>query len=236
MDSISGADLARELNTSVPRVSRAVERLGIGARQENGRLALNPSQADDVRSALGMTPSIAGLSRAEVQALAALRNAPLGLVSARAVARRSGLSPTATAKALRSLLEKKLVMRRPETIAAGRAREAWIWHANRAHNRWAALDPTLGKTRRPQGRKPARPPERVPSHLLHLFWNTADAQLAVRTAGPYIARRLLRTMDLQGLAWGSTALGPDAWRAGSLARGLDPSVKRLARNLAEAAR
>ncbi len=176
------------------------------------------------------------MSHSEVQALAALRNAPLGLVSARAVARRSGLSPTAAAAALRSLLEKGLVTRRRETIAAGRAREEQIWHANRANSHWAALDPALGKTRRPQRQKPTSTPGRVPSYLLHLFWNTADAQLDVGTAGPYIARRLLRTMDLQGLAWGAIALSPQDWRAGSRARGLDPSVKQLARNLAGAAR
>jgi predicted transcriptional regulator len=236
MDSVSGAELARELNTSVPRISRTVQLLGIHARQANGRLSLSPSEAEDIRKELGLTPRIAGLNRSEVRALAALRDAPLGLVSARAVGRRSGLSPTAAAAALRSLLEKELVDRRREAIAAGRAREEQIWHANRAHSRWAALDPVLGKTRAPRHQKPAPTAKRVPAHLRHLFWNTADAQLDVDAAGPYIARRLLRTMDLQGLAWGSNALRPEDWLAGSHARGLDSSVKQLARNLAGAAR
>lgn len=77
---------------------------------------------------------------------------------------------------------------------------------------------------------------RVPLRLRHLFWNTAESQLDVRRAGPYIARRLLRTMDLQGLAWGAQALGPDDWEQAALARGLEPKARRLARNLAEASR
>jgi len=81
-----------------------------------------------------------------------------------------------------------------------------------------------------------REEKRVPKRLHHLFWNTAESQLDVSRAGPYIARRLLRTMDLQGLAWGARALKPEDWEQGALARGLDPKVKRLARNLARASR
>lgn len=236
MDIISGAALARELGTSPPRISRAVERLGIDARQSNGRLALSSSQAEMVRRALGVTPRISGLSRPETRALAALRSAPLGLVSARAVARRSGLSPTAAAGALRSLLEKGLVTQRKETIAVGRAREVNIWRANHAHPNWAAMDPILGRVEPPRRRPPAKPAERVPARLLHLFWNTADAQLDVRAAGAYIARRLLQTMDLQGLAWGAEVLSSEDWQEGSRARGLDQGARQLAHNLARAAR
>jgi hypothetical protein len=76
----------------------------------------------------------------------------------------------------------------------------------------------------------------VPGRLRHLFWNTAESQLDVSRAGAYIARRLLQTMDLQGLAWGAQALGPADWERAARARGLDPKVKTLARNLAEASR
>ena len=77
---------------------------------------------------------------------------------------------------------------------------------------------------------------RVPARLRHLFWNTADSQLDVRHAGPYIARRLLREMDLQGLAWGAASLSQQDWRRAAEARGLDPQTRRLALNLAQAAR
>lgn len=233
MDTISAAALARELGTSVPRITRVARQLSIDARGANGRYSFTSPEADHVRRALGMTPQAEGLSRSEVMVLAALRNAPLGLVSARAVARRSGLSPTAAARALESLCAKELVRRKGEMVAAGRAREMEIWRANLQHPLWRGLDPVLERVKPPE--RPAPVATRVPRRLRHLFWNTAESQLDVAHAGSYIARRLLRTMDLQGLAWGAQALGPKDWERAALARGLDPKVRRLARNLAEAA-
>jgi DNA-binding Lrp family transcriptional regulator len=233
MDTISAAALARELGTSVPRVVRAIEQLGIDARQANGRFAIMPRQADRLRRRLGVVPRAAGVSRSETVVLAALRSAPLGLVSARAVSRRSGLSPTAARRALKSLLAQGLVEQASEVVAAGRARQMTIWRANPEHPRWPDLDPVLGQVAQPQ--RPLWAGKRVPRRLRHLFWNTAESQLEVTRAGAYIARRLLQTMDLQGLAWGAQALRAEDWERGALARGLDPKVKRLARNLAEAA-
>jgi hypothetical protein len=237
MDTTSATDLARQLDTSVPRVTRAARRLGIEARQANGRFAFDPRSAARVREALGFVPRVEGLSRSELAILATLRDAPLGLASARAVARRSGLSPTAAARALECLEHKGLVGRSTEMVATGRAREAVIWRAKVMHPRWPSLDQALARVERPALPKRARRDhERVPSRLRHLFWNTAESQLDVSHAGPYIARRLLRTMDLQGLAWGARALAPGDWERAAQARGLDPGVRRLALNLAALAR
>jgi hypothetical protein len=231
---MSAAALAREMGTSVPRVSRAVERLGIDARQPNGRFALSPSQADRLRRALGTAPRARGLSRPETAVLAALRNAPFGLVSARAVARRSGLAPTTAGRALGSLAAKRLVEQRSETIAAGRARTTPVWHAAPADPRWSDVDPVVARVRAPE--RPKRRERRVPRRLRHLFWNTAESQLDLDRAGSYVARRLLLTMDLQGLAWGAQALTADDWERAARTRGLDPRTRRLARNLAAEAR
>ena len=233
MDTVSGAQLARELGTSVPRISRAVERLGIDARQANGRLAFTPSQARRLRQALGASPSIAGLTRPQVRALAALRSAPFGMVSARAVARRAGLSPTATGRALSALLEFGLVSRTEELLATGRARKTAIWRVDPTHPRWVEIDPHLARVETPEHNEATD--ERVPPRLLHLFWNTAPSQLEVRTAGPYIARRLLREMDVQGLAWGAATLAKEDWLQAVRARGLDPRTRQMGNNLAEAA-
>lgn len=236
MDTISAVGLARELGTSVPRVTRAAKRLGLEGRQPNGRFAFGPGGADRIRGALGSMPRVDDLTSSELAVLAALRDAPLGLGSTRAVARRGNLSPTAAGRALESLLRAGLVERPTEMIAAGRAREARIWRANLQHPRWPSLDPLLAQVERPPAQEGRRPDEaRVPRRLRHLFWNTADSQLDVDTAGPYIARRLLRTMDLQGLAWGARALAPADWERAALARGLDPKARRLAENLAAAA-
>jgi hypothetical protein len=234
MDRTSGATLASELGTSVPRVTRAVERLGIEAKQPNGRLSLTPAQARRVRRQLGVRPRVEGLTQPETAALAALRNAPLGLVSARAVARRAALSPTAASRALKSLLANGLVSKNTETLAAGRARDFNLWRANVTDPRWPQLDSALDAVEFPKRSKATKPPDRVPSHLRHLFWNTAPSQLDIKHAGSYVARRLLQSMDIEGLAWGSQALEPADWSHAAEGRGLEPRVRSLARNLAEA--
>lgn len=237
MDTISAAAIARELGTSVPRVTRTARRLGLDARQANGRFAFGRGAADRIRGALGSMPRVDDLSSSELAVLAALRDAPLGLGSTRAVARRGNLSPTAAGRALESLLRIGLVERLTEMIAAGRAREARIWRANLQHPRWPSLDAVLAQVERPPAAENRRLGDaRVPRRLRHLFWNSAESQLDLDAAGPYIARRLLRTMDLQGLAWGAQTLAPTDWERAAQARGLNPKARRLADNLAAAAR
>lgn len=58
--------------------------------------------------------------------LAALSRAPVGLTSVRAVARRSGVSPTAAAGALERLVVRGLVLEERRLVAAGSARVARI--------------------------------------------------------------------------------------------------------------
>ena len=229
---MSAAALARELGTSVPRVTRAAERLGVDGRRPNGRFAFGRRTAERLRKALGSTPEVEGLSRSELVALAALRSAPFGLGSARAVARRGALSPTSAARALESLERKGLAFRSASMLADGRARRMRVWRANVLNPRWASLDPVLAAVERPEGKRVAGRDVRVPARLRHLFWNTAESQLDVRRAGPYIARRLLREMDLQGLAWGVQTLSSQDWERAAGARGLDPKARRLALNLA----
>lgn len=235
MDStdLSAADVARELGTSLPRVVRAAKRLGLDARQGNGRLALRPAQVARLREELGVSVRIPGLTRTEVSVLSALRNAPLGLVSARAVASRAKVSPTAASRALKSLTGKGLVRAEPTTIAAGRARRVELFHANRLSPRWSKLTPLLAGVHPPVDRRAERDIQ-VPPRLRHLFWNTAPGQLQLERGGPYIARRLLSTMDLDGLAWGARNLRASDWVHARKARGLDFNTRALARNLAAA--
>lgn len=230
---ISAGALARDLNTSRPRVARAIKRLGIDARTAAGRLALTPAQVRRVRQELGTVPAVDGLTRTEILVLAALRSAPLGLASRRAVARRARISPAAASRALDRLARRGLVGVQSRMIAAGRAQEAAIWQAELADPTWSELDPILDRVE--ISAQPDPDPGRVPRRLRHLFWNTAAAQLEVAAAGAYIARRLLQTMDLQGLAWGVDALTAEDWREGARARSLDRATRALAENLAQGA-
>lgn len=202
-------------------------------RSSPGRLALTSRQFGLLRDELGSTPRIEGLSPTEVKMLAALRRAPLGLVSARAVASRAGVSPTAASRALRSLEKQGLANREQRLLALGRARTVELWHANVLHPRWNVLAESLRHVQPPKRSSHKAPQDsRVPARLRHLFWNVSPSQLDARRAGPFIARRLLRTQDAEGLAWGAVHLKPGDWREGARARGLDPKVRALAENLA----
>jgi hypothetical protein len=223
----SASAVARELGTSVPRVVRAAQRLGYDTREEAGRLELSAAQRQRLRAELGCRASAPGLRRTELAALAALANAPFGLPSARAVADAAGLAPASAAKAVNRLLRRGLVTRSAQRIAAGRPRDVQMLHVNVFHERFDELAPLLRQVQPPERRD-----ARVPFRLAHLFWNTDPRQLELPRGGPYIARRLLRTMDPAGLAWGARNLRADDWRQAAHARGLDPASRTLALNLA----
>ncbi|HLH66016.1 MAG TPA: helix-turn-helix domain-containing protein [Solirubrobacteraceae bacterium] len=207
---------------------RAAQRLGFDHRSRHGRLLLAPDQARQLRAALGRRQAASGLSSTETSALAALARSPLGLTSARAVDRKAGLSPTATSRALARLVDSGLVTRQDAVIIAGRPRRVSLLHANRRHPLYRTLASTLARVEFPK----AAPDKEVPASLGHLFWNASPTQLNVAHGGDYIARRLLRTLDPVGLAWGARNLKPAHWRAAARARGLDPAVRSLAENLA----
>ncbi|MFZ0179579.1 MAG: helix-turn-helix domain-containing protein [Candidatus Dormiibacterota bacterium] len=230
----SAATVARELGTSVPRVVRAIDRLRIDARRANGRMVLTGDQTAQLRGELGVSVMVPGLSATQVSVLVALRDAPLGLVSIRAVARRAGLSPTAASRAVEALQDAGLVRREAPTIAAGSARSAELLQLNRRAPRWTQIASLLATVRLPLRGDRVRD-KRVPPSLRHLFWNTADTQLSLQHGGPYIARRLLRTMDLEGLSWGASNLRASDWLEAAKARGLEARVRALARNLADSA-
>lgn len=236
MDTVSASEAARRLETSLPRVLRAIDRLGLDVdRRRGGRVRLTEAQLGRLRSELGVVPSIDGLSRIETRVLAALARSPRGLSSARAVARRSGVSPTAAAGALRSLAGRGLVRSEHEWVAAGRARELEVLRANVASPEWPALAPRLAAVRLPAVDESGRP-RRLPPRLRHLFWNADPSRLDLSTHGAYIAERLLSSHDLDGLAWGARALTAADWERAAANRGFSAEEQALARNLARSAR
>lgn len=228
---LTASAVARELGTSVPRVTRAAKRLGYDHRTGKGPLLLSHAQASRLRAELGRRGRVAEMPSSQLAALAALVAAPYGLPSARAVAEAAGLSPATASKAVKSLLTDGFVFRRPELIAAGRPRHVLMLHANLLDERVDRLLPQL-RLVQPRAKRPAR---KVPFRLSHLFWNTHPSQLELPARGPYIARRLLRTLDPAGLAWGAQHLRAEDWHEAARARGLSDAVRALAANLADAA-
>ena len=232
MDTISAAEAARRLGTSIPRVKRALDRLAPAQPGRRGRVSITPVQMQQLRSELGRTPVIGGLSRSEVRCLAALARAPRGLLSARAVARRAGISPTSASSALRRLREAGLVRWQRERVAAGRVVEVDVVRAAVDSPRWASIAPQLFDCDIPE-----TPPEherRVPRHLRHLFWNTPTHSSTSRRR-----RRTSRAGSSRAVtsraSMGAANLPGDAWRSAASARGTDPRARALALNLAKAA-
>lgn len=192
---------------------------------------LREADWEALQAHLGVTPEVADLSRTQVRVLASLVRAPLGLVSARAVASRAGVSPTAAGSALRGLVGRGLVREERRPVAAGKAQEVRIFRANPKAPGWVRLAIALGEVLLPSASASPRG-RSVPPRLRHLFWNVAPEQLAIDEHGGFIARRLLQSGDLEGLAWGAARLSSEDWEHAARARGLDPGRVALARNVA----
>jgi hypothetical protein len=236
MDSttMSAAAVARELGTSLPRVVRAIERLGLDARQDNGRMALGTTDVGRLREELGAAvPRVPGLTPSEVKVLGALARSPLGLSSARTVAERADVSPTTASRAIKSLRSQGLVTVQQRTLAAGRARTMELIGVDYGSPRWQRLAGAIAYVR-PRARRRKASDPCVPSRLRHLFWNTAPSQLETERAGGYIARRLLSVGDAEGLAWGAGNLSAEDWRHAARTRGISPRRRAVAHNYAAA--
>jgi len=231
MDTYSASAVARMLGTSAPRVLRAIRRLGIPiARTPSGAYTITATQLERLRAELG-DPIPVGLTRLKARVLAALARSPRGLASIRSVARRAGVSPTAAGRALNDLTQAGLARAEKQTLAMGRATPVLVYSAAVDHPHWHELAPALARVSLPP--LPLQvPAQTVPYYLRHLFWNTAQSQLDVTTSAPFIAKRLLSTGDLDGLAWGATHLPPEAWERAARSRGVSPRDRALARNLA----
>lgn len=233
MDTHSLAASARALGTSVPRVRRAVDRLGMPVkRARSGTFRLTAEQVHELADELGVAPPVRDLSQVEARVLAALSRSPRGVASVREAARRAVVSPTAATRALARLASADLIAATPTMLARGQAQQAMVYQVRFGSPQWLELAPEIARVRLP-ARRQGPHAKRVPPHLRHLFWNAAPAQLDVATSAPFIARRLITTFDPDGLAWGTVNLPASAWQHAAATRGLKPAQRALAYNLAK---
>ena len=236
MDTLSGSEAARALGSSLPRVLRAIDRLALDIeRGRGGRVRLSPEHLRRLEAELGVVVRVSDLSRVETQVLAALARAPRGLISARAVARRAGVSPSSASSAIGALSARGLIRRDHEWVAAGRARSVEVIRASVTAPGWHRLASQLACVRLPMGPLADRS-TRVPDRLAHVFWDADPGQLSVSAHGGYVADRLVTTVDLDGLAWGRDALTSADWERAARDRGLTRRQRALASNLARSAR
>lgn len=222
---------AAMLNTSTPRVRRALSRLGIPV---GGHRKLTADQVHLLSNYLGFSPDHDPMCREEMFVLSALLHHPLGLRSARAVSRAAGVSPTTASRLLSSLERDGYIKHTTQLVADGGARQINIWEVDQMSLQWLAIRDDVRKTILPAASKiPTKASNRVPQHLDHLFWNVDRKSLDVDKDGAFIAHRLLTTPDTQGLAWLAAGhISSRDLRRAAKVRGVTPSQRAFALNLA----
>jgi len=236
MDSVLTTGLvAEKLGTTRSRVHRAVARgLVRPATTDGGHLRFTEADVALLEQRLGFAPAVAGLSREEVLVAAVLLRHPLGLRSARAVARATGISPTTASRGLHRLDELKLVRRRRRRVVLGFPTDVDVWEIDVRNRRWTRLAPALADVVLPGSSEPADRHRRVPVWLRHLFWNADVHALDVERDAAYIAGRILASDDAQAHAWAAQTLPAAAFLQAARMRGVPPRRASLARHLAAA--
>lgn len=187
---VTTTSVAAELGTNLPRLHRAV-RGEPGVKAIAGRCWLSPVLVDQLRRKLGAIPKIDGLSRPEVQVLAALSRHPRGLVSVRQVASAAKVSPTAASRALTGLQGKQLAVTSEAVVFDGRAEQRQVWEVNWGSAEWLSVAPAVGKAILPTGRTAVRRSHRLPARLASTFWTGDWRKVNVEKDAAYIAQRIL---------------------------------------------
>ncbi|MHB8319142.1 MAG: hypothetical protein ACYDEP_07945 [Acidimicrobiales bacterium] len=232
----STPEIASYLGTTVPRVHRAISKLGIAPeRGPKGHLRLGPEDVDRLTAHLGQAPKRVDFSREELFVLSVLWRHPFGLRSGRAAARLAGVQPATALKVLRSLEARAMVERYATTVAEIRPTEVVLWKI-RLSPYWITEDiaKAIRATAPPTVTHPRRTDRSVPRRFKHLFWNTDIAHLAIDTHGPSIAASILEQDDTDALAWAVMTLPPHAFRrVANAQRGVTPEIRKLAADIAD---
>lgn len=228
----TSGEVAQALGTSPPRVIRAADRLFGRWRQSGQRRYFTTAQVTTLIADLGAAPPHDTLDREELFILSAILHHPLGLRSARAVATAAGVSPTTAARALPKLQSAQLLVRSATRVVEGRPHWIHPWRIDQESPAWHAVAPAVRKVLPPVHHGELQPADRVPRRLWHLFWNADPSRLTAADDGRYLAARILQSGDPEAIAWMVDAISPDDIRAASRTRGLDPSRRALASNVA----
>lgn len=230
MDSVGAVELAHDLGLSLSTVHAELDRIGGCERVGRGaRRTVPAAAAHQITEKYGAVPEkISGVSRDDQLVLAALMRAPLGVGSARALARRLSLSPTTVARSLSKLHSLGFVRRdqRPQA-GTGRFTEAWTVGKGLTLEHRATLRRVELPAERWSG-TPQRQPSRVPKQFHHWFWNTANpAALTIDHDGVFVAHRLITQGTFVERDWVLRHLPQPSIREALTIRGVDPATRRL---------
>lgn len=231
------SEVASMLDTSVPRVTRAMKRLGVvsalGLRNDRRVQVLERSQVAAIEDELGFAPPVEGYSREDLFVLAALNLSPYGFRSVHAVSRAAAISATTAAKVVSRLTEKGLILVSPQRELLNRKVViVSILHANRHHEEWRRLSDQIATVR-----LPAQPPTSakiVPRRFWHLFWNADPLKLPITEHADFIATRMLLSDEPQAIAWAATNLPPSSIKRTAEMRSTPEEDRRWFRSLATA--
>jgi len=234
MDGFLVGELSALLGVPPQRLYRAAKEEGL-AKVPGRRLRLPAGTAARWLRRWGSVPEAVrstGLTREEAFVLAALSRSPLGLRSARSVARRASVTPTTAVKALASLERRGLVEERVERIVEGRVTETAVWRLNWRSPEWRRIAKATGSVVLPQPHAHPRLQRSVPSRFAHLFWNEDTSHLDVERDGVTIAERILSSTDAEAIAWAARTIPAPCLRRVNSLRNISPEVAALADALA----
>jgi DNA-binding Lrp family transcriptional regulator len=237
MDTYSSPQIADALHVSVPRVLRAVARLGITPLGGGPTTRYTEVDAQRLLGELGAVRRADGFTREDVMVVTAMRRHVWGLRSAAVVAREARVSPTTAARSLTRLTHAGVVSKEKVRIVEGAVTDAQVYVLRREALRRAypQLDAASRLAVLPHERTPLRPPTRLPLWLRHHFWNADSVALELPLHEQYVATRLLRSGDPDAMAWAASHLSADSIRGTSRVRGVGPQECAALESLAGAA-
>ena len=230
----SATTIARLLGVSLPRLHRLLDAEGVAAAGGRGH---RRSVAGDVVRRLvrhmGAVPvMLPDYDRTEMLVLGALARAPLGFVSARAVARAAGVSPTAASSALATFEARGMARRNERRVLQGRIRLIRFWVADLLHAAWTKdVLVAANAVALPIRARPANPPRRVPAGYGHAFWNVDPRTVDPSLNPDFVAARLLQLDDAGAWVWAARNLPARSLLRAANARGVDAGRKALVKNL-----
>jgi DNA-binding Lrp family transcriptional regulator len=232
------AEVSDILGVSLPTVHTALDKLGV-PRVGRGysRLIDGPTFERIIGSRASVPETDFGLTRTDILVAAVLARRPLGLESARAVARAAGISPTAAGHALQRLHSRGLITRETRGVPRGKAVTISFWKVDSSHSLWR--DGLYRLTKRVSllpMTAPNTPAVKLPVRFHHLFWNAIPQSIDVQKEAFYVAARLLTTGNVESQLWAVDNLPIRAVRRAQRVRGLDPRTSALVDNLIAARR
>jgi hypothetical protein len=238
---ITIAEAAEKLGTTIPRIRRAIKRLGVSTTSTphgEGRPPRNINDAEfrRLRDELGAAPINSPLSREELKVLAAFNMNPFGFRSRRAVAATAGMSPTTASATVDRLINEGLVLTVPAMLRnGGRVVQGVVLEANRNDEKWSAILGDVLATYLPMPRMTAKP-KIVPRRFWHLFWNALPAQLPIIGHADFIASRMLLSKDPSAVSWATLHLPVSSIEKTATLRGVNDRDRKWLFGLAEARR